>query len=155
MKIGFIVGLIILCVLGMFGVLALTNQQPAEGIIISMPTPTINPDATTKSGLLDTINKWRVSQNLNPYTESEFLCKVAEDRLPEIVKEFNHDKLNYKRWCDDCYISENIAQGYYTNKETLDGWLASPSHKAALLRNYTHTCFSTNGSESIQIFGYY
>jgi len=39
-------------------------------------------------------------------------------------------------------ISENVARYYTTAEKTLEGWLNSSSHKAAMEGDFTHTTLS-------------
>lgn len=109
----------------------------------------------TSENLMKTVNDWRISQNLQPYIQSEFLCKAANERLPEIKSDFSHKEFHAARWCPDCTMGENLAREYYTPQETLDAWLISPKHRENLQRNFTHSCIATDGMYTVQVFGYY
>ena len=37
------------------------------------------------------------------------------------------------------FVSENVAYGYQDAASVLEGWLNSPTHKAAIEDDYTHT----------------
>ena len=45
-------------------------------------------------------------------------------------------------------VSENVAFGYRTAQEVVDGWLNSPSHKEAIEGDFTHSGISAAQTES-------
>lgn len=124
----------------------------------TLPEPQPNPivrSEVTSANLLETVNKWRVSQKLKPYIQSDFLCNVAKDRLPEIKKDFSHKEFHAIRWCTDCVMGENLAREYYSPNDLLNAWLVSPKHREVLSKDFTHSCVSTDGIYTVEIFGYF
>lgn len=124
-------------------------------------TPTLEPTPTdiliTKENVMHEVNEWRISEGMTPYKESEFLCKAAEERLPEVKLNWSHKGFSAKRFCgeSECWLGENLAKEYSSPHETLINWLNSPSHRRELEKPYTHSCIATDGDYVVQIFGYW
>lgn len=105
--------------------------------------------------LFQQIQWFRKRNSLKEYQTSDFLCKVAEQRLAETKVNWSHDGFYYKRFCDSCTLGENLYRDGKTEVHVLDGWLKSPSHAAALRAPYTHSCLKTDGNYVVHIFGYF
>lgn len=147
---------VLLLGLGSFLLINSASSKVSETIIIPTTEPTPTSIPLTREDALTVINKWRSSQGLKPFIQSEFLCSIANVRVDEIKTDFSHNKFHADRFCSqNCTISENIAEGFFNSEDLLQGWLNSPPHKAALMKPYTHTCISTNGNQTVEIFGYY
>lgn len=97
----------------------------------------------------------RSKYHLEPYIKSEFLCQIAQKRLLVVEKKFSHDGFYYKYFCDDCYLGENLAEGYDTEIQVVTAWELSQTHLENLLAAFTHSCLKTDGFFVVQIFGYY
>ncbi len=121
--------------------------------VVPATIPTLAPISDEKLEIV--VNNWRQSQNLQLLIRSENLCKIAIVRLSEIKTNWSHDGFNYKRFCANCYLGENLAKDYATEDAILIGWLNSPSHRNNLTTSYTHSCIKTDGNHVVQIFGYF
>jgi uncharacterized protein YkwD len=52
------------------------------------------------------------------------------------------------------YLGENLAKGFTTPQGVLDGWMASPGHKANILnKNFSEVGFGISGTYWSQSFG--
>lgn len=105
--------------------------------------------------LFDLIQKYRYENYLPTYKKSDFLCKIADQRLQQIKTDFTHTIFFNSHFCDNCTISENLARRFYDEQVLLNAWLNSPSHSKILKVPYTYSCLKTDGNNTIQIFGYY
>lgn len=103
-----------------------------------------------KDELWKTIQTWRVNQGLNKYNESADLCEIANDRANDGYD--GHRGFVEKYYNSRPYIlSENITQAGDASSALLN-WLNSPSHHAALEKDYKYSCVATNGDYAVQIF---
>ena len=109
--------------------------------------------------LFDLSQKYRIDNGLPIYEKSDFLCSIALSRLPEIREKFSHELFFYHSqngdYCRGCTLGENIAVGVLTEEETMQKWIASPSHKENLDKPFTHSCTKTYLHYAVQIFGYF
>lgn len=118
-------------------------------------TPIPTPVPLSADKLFQLVNEWRVQNGYQEYKKSDFACSVASKRLPEVKENWSHEGFYYKRFCQECTLSENLAKGQPSEKETLKNWVNSPSHLANLQRTYTHACIVTDGDYFVQIFSYF
>lgn len=131
------------------------RETPAETTYIApSPSPKIGLD---EGKLWSLIQEWRQSQGLKPYIKDQRLCSVAEQRLPEIRNEWSHDKFekrfsNAQYWPYDYEIAENLAQGFDSEKNLLESWLSSSSHRKILNYSYTYSCIETSDGYAVQVF---
>lgn len=119
---------------------------------ISGPTPTPAPISSEK--LMSVVNDWRQAQGLQIYKENELTCSFAQIRVKEIEINFSHDGFNGKRMCGnlECWASENLSQGFTTEKDTLNGWLNSPEHLKNLKADYYYSCIKCENNYCAQEF---
>lgn len=104
--------------------------------------------------ILEAVNEHRSNLGLSPLSEhqtSESLALGHSAYMAEQNKA-SHDNFFYRsdylinRGAED--VSENVAYGYISAQSALEGWLESPSHKAALEGdNYTHTGIAVVSNE--------
>lgn len=120
-----------------------------DSTITVSPTPY----SLDQDRLFNIVNIWKTSQNSEPYIEDSRLCKLAETRLIEIEKNFSHrDFDKHSRDFFNASLGENLSTGYSSEKETFDAWLASPTHKENLDKDYSHSCIRCNNNKCVQIF---
>lgn len=135
-----------------------STPTPAGFFQIKEPVKTI----ISANKLFQLVNEWRVQNGYQPYIKSDFAENIAKTRLSEVKVEWSHDKFlkhhNDGDYCQKCWLGENLVKGYPTEQESLDNWLNSPSHRANLERNYTHSaivCDNTVENYCVHIFSYY
>lgn len=117
----------------------------------SEPIPVPTSASLSSKKLWSLIQDWRSSEKLQPYTEDQRLCKIAEDRVLNDFQLDNHEGL-YKKYSNLPYvIQENLGLEPSEEKQ-LAGWLKSPSHAATLRMPYTHSCVYCNDNYCSQIF---
>lgn len=96
-------------------------------------------------------------------SDNSRLNKAADIRAEEILTVFSHTRPSGA----DCFSAlieygvkyraagENIAYGYRTPEEVVEGWLNSPGHRANILNpSFTHigVGYNKNGSGWVQLF---
>lgn len=83
------------------------------------------------------LNKERRAAGLNELTMNPSLMEVAVTRAFECNLFFSHDRPNgtsYNTLHDTTtWHGENVASGYKTAAQVMDGWMISPDHKANML----------------------
>jgi uncharacterized protein YkwD len=87
--------------------------------------------------LLDEINRFRASHNLNPVTETRELDDLAgvKAKLYEKTRDFNHN-IAGKKFDEiylDCglkahFVGENLARGFNSQENIVIAWSHSPDH---------------------------
>ncbi len=95
--------------------------------------------------VLDVLNDYRASLGLSAliwHADSEELA-VGHSHYMVIQNQASHDNF-YERAAilqenGADFVSENVAYGYQDAASVLEGWLNSPTHKAAIEDDYTHT----------------
>jgi uncharacterized protein YkwD len=119
------------------------------------PTPN-NPTSVPFSSekLMTLINKWRVSQGLQPYTESTTTCTVAKIRLQETQENWSHDGFveAHNKYAPQSYMSENLSRDSSSEQITLQDWILSPSHFDNLKKDYPHSCLKCENGFCVDIF---
>ncbi|MCL1903969.1 MAG: CAP domain-containing protein [Oscillospiraceae bacterium] len=122
---------------------------------------------TTTDDVVKLTNKVR-EQKGKPALKSdnEALNSAAAKRAEELVQYYNHDRPDGRAWMTvfGDYnitgwggIAENIASGYTSPQDVVDGWINSPDHYKNIMGNYTHIgvgyARSSNGTQFwVQLF---
>ena len=80
-------------------------------------------------------NKEREKEGLDPLTADSDLMDFAQVRAEEISEYFSHHRPDgvSEGPYPDYMIGENIAKGYKTPEEVMDGWMNSDGHRAEIL----------------------
>lgn len=96
--------------------------------------------------VLRLVNIEREKNGLSALKYDETLQKAAQARAEETVTYYSHtrpdgsdcftilDEYNYQTWA----CAENIAAGYKTPAEVVEGWMNSSGHRANILGNYKY-----------------
>lgn len=122
------------------------DKKPAQ-TPSAKPTqsPVTKPDQTDESSyqqkVLELVNKERKAQGLNEMVLDDSLCSAAGIRANEIITLFSHtrpDGTSCFSVLKELGISyratgENIASGYRTPEQVMDGWMNSEGHRANIL----------------------
>lgn len=139
-------------------------QQAISVTPKASPTPTDFPSQGPFDAdrLFQLVNNWRIENGYQPLIKSDFACKIANIRLPQIKEVFSHIEflraMKNNEYCKDCSLGENLAENYYyqpDEKKALNDWIASPSHKANLTSTYTHACIVADQGYIVNIFSYF
>lgn len=93
--------------------------------------------------VFDRVNRERKNAGLNPLRYSSAAQKAADIRAKEIVELFSHTRPDGSTCftaLDETDVKyraagENLASGYTSAKEVMEGWIASPGHKENIMRD--------------------
>lgn len=104
--------------------------------------------------VLEVVNEYRSSIGLSSLEEHQTSELLALNHSAYMVEQnrASHDNFfqrsDYLRSNGAQIVSENVAYGFQTAESALQGWLDSPSHKAALEGDFTHTGIAVVANEN-------
>lgn len=122
----------------------LKRPELTPGNVITMkpsPTAVVNSNEAYAREVLNLVNIERRKYNLSDLSWDASMKKAADVRAKELETVFQHSRPNGS----SCFIifdemnisymgcAENIAYGYATPAEVVNGWMNSPGHKANIL----------------------
>lgn len=123
--------------------LALTIAAPQVHAIRAATPPHHTLDAIS---LLDAMNRERLVRGLGPLRLDERLTLAATDRMRDMFEKhyFDHrspDGIDPFSWIDKrgyryTEAGENLAVGYPTAADIIDGWMKSPAHRVNVLNGH-------------------
>lgn len=110
---------------------------------------TVHPYTAFEASVLQQVNVIRRENNLQPFVVDAHLAQLAVIKAKDMIDRnyFEHESPYYGHPWDMAglfdyeYTSygENIARNFMTAKETVDAWMASPKHRANILKpTFTH-----------------
>ncbi|BDW92202.1 hypothetical protein MACH07_10340 [Flagellimonas marinaquae] len=109
---------------------------------------TVDP-AKMEEDLLGLVNEHRKSKGLSSLSKSAPSYKYAEEHNDYMISRnaLSHDNFDSRASkiaaeTDAISVSENVARYYTSAAKTLEGWIESSSHKAAMEGDFTHTTLS-------------
>ena len=114
-------------------------EQPApEPEPTPAPEPAPTPSTDYLQRVLDLVNQNRAAEGLAPLTLNAELCSNAGVRAIEIVNTFSHTRPDGTSCFTAITVSywsagENIAAGYASPEEVVQGWMDSPGHRANIM----------------------
>lgn len=135
------------------------DNKSAASSVVPIATPVaVQKTELDAEKLWNIIQEWREFEKLNKYTKSDKLCDIADVRVVQISDNFSHKDFPsvVNKFCGSrCNIiySENIIRSQ-DEHDSLNWWLNSASHSAALHKNYPYSCIATFGEYGVQIFSY-
>lgn len=104
------------------------------------PTTRVAPTQLTTAAITAAINKVRKANGRPPLTYNHRLEEAArsQSRLMAERDKLSHDlgvtlRQRVTKAGYDGAVGENVAGGYYTIEEAIQGWLNSPKHRDTLL----------------------
>lgn len=113
---------------------------------VTQPEPDPEPETpvnapTYAAQILEFVNQTRAEYGLAPLELHTELLKAADIRAREIAQVFSHNRpdgsscFTVLEECDLAYrtAGENIAQGYTSPQEVMNGWMSSEGHRANIL----------------------
>jgi uncharacterized protein YkwD len=102
-----------------------------------------------EESLLDLVNNHRVAIGAKALQDSPSAYKYAVEHNEYMISKnkLSHDNfedraLKIAEETNAVGISENVARYYTSAEKTLEGWIASASHKEAMEGDFTHTTLS-------------
>ena len=154
-----------------------------ESVLYTPPTPTITPtttptiaptqavlasatqlattDANTSVNdngdlIFDLINQHRAAIGKPPFQKDDNLCTLAQTRSTEIPGEIAHGTLHSGLYNRDLgyWVTEDAKYGSDENG-TVNWWLHSPIHRAAIEGDSTNSCVQCTGTYCSALFTSY
>ncbi len=125
------------------------------------PPPTTQPPIDYKMAILELVNKERANAGVAPLSYYYEGQTVGDIRASEICTSFSHTRPNGTECftaAEEAGVSymtagENLAYGYSTPEEVMNGWMNSPGHRSNILDpEFTHIVVGRNGSYWVQFF---
>ncbi len=114
------------------------------GIMMSMTGFAQN---NTEAEVIAKVNEIRVANGLNTLRYDASLEASADVRADELTVRFSHTRPDGSDWYTvnpDLMYGENLADGYNTADAVVNAWMASPEHKANILKSdFTTVAVST------------
>ena len=114
------------------------------GIMMSMTGFAQN---NTEAEVIAKVNEIRVANGLNTLRYDASLEASAAVRANELTVRFSHTRPDGSDWYTanpDLMYGENLADGYNTADAVVNAWMASPEHKANILKSdFTTVAVST------------
>lgn len=104
------------------------------GIMMSMTGFAQN---NTEAEVIAKVNDIRVANGLNALRYDASLEATATVRANELNVRFSHTRPDGSDWYTvnpDLMYGENLADGYNTADAVVNAWMASPEHKANILK---------------------
>jgi uncharacterized protein YkwD len=113
--------------------------------LYSLPLPAFvtHPSAISADALVSAMNRERAAYGLAPLHLNHELSLAASDRVNDMFAKhyFNHvspDGIDPFTWADArgydyTAIGENLAVGYRTANDVVDGWMQSEAHRKNIL----------------------
>ena len=103
--------------------------------------------SNTEAEVIAKVNEIRVANGLNTLRYDASLEASAAVRANELTVRFSHTRPNGSDWYTvnpDLMYGENLADGYNTADAVVNAWMASPAHKANILKpDFTTVAVST------------
>lgn len=101
----------------------------------------------TEAEVIAKVNEIRVANGLNTLRYDASLEASADVRADELTARFSHTRPDGSDWYTvnpDLMYGENLADGYNTADAVVNAWMASPEHKANILKSdFTTVAVST------------
>ena len=101
----------------------------------------------TEAEVIAKVNDIRVANGLNALRYDASLEASADVRADELTVRFSHTRPDGSDWYTvnpDLMYGENLADGYNTADAVVNAWMASPEHKANILKpDFTTVAVST------------
>lgn len=91
----------------------------------------------TEAEVIAKVNQIRVANGLNSLRYDASLEGAADVRANESTVRFSHTRPDGSDWYTvnpDLMYGENLADGYNTADAVVNAWMASPEHKANILK---------------------
>ena len=90
-----------------------------------------------EAAVLSKVNQIRVANGLNALRYDAALESTSVVRASEITSKFSHTRPDGSDWYtvnENLMYGENLAEGFKTADEVVNAWMASPAHKANILK---------------------
>lgn len=120
------------------------------------------PKQVSEDRLWNTVNQWRVEQGKPAYEEDQKLCQFADRRAKEIQDNYSHEGFiaiglegsnELLSQTGFTFAGENLSSDFNTEKETLNAWLNSDTHRKNLNDSFKYSCIRCLDNRCVQLFG--
>ena len=104
---------------------------------VLMSTAAFAPNST-EAAVITKVNEIRVANGLNALRYDAELEADSSVRANEITTKFSHTRPDGSDWYtvdEDLMYGENLAEGYNSADAVVNAWMASPEHKANILKS--------------------
>lgn len=119
-----------------------------------------------ESDIIVLVNRERNKRGIKSLKINNAMKKYTSFRSKDMMEDnyFSHSSPTYGRWVNLLYVSEynfsyvgeNLAAGFYSPKDFVNAWMASPTHKKNILNpKYTKTSVSVVAGKSSNRYGTY
>jgi uncharacterized protein YkwD len=120
------------------------------------PVPSFTPVSQGNSNseaVFQMVNDYRSQLGLKAFEKDERLCKIAEQRAPQVNSELQNGTLHkgFKDLNLPYWASENIA-AYSTIQQDFNFWISDYIHKKAIESDNKYSCVACSGASCSQIF---
>ena len=136
-----------------------TDNQTKAIVLLPTPSPTpfvYVPEVADEEDLWTEVNDWKYKEAGYTYSKSAILCEYADIRVEQIKTDWSHS--GFKAISDSrgfYRLGENLSNNLDTEYVILQSWLNSPTHKANLDENFTHSCIRCEDNYCVHLFGKY
>lgn len=130
-----------------------SRNNPVATTVSSAPESSDDGIVLNANVLFDLVNGYRAASDLSPFEKEERVCKVAQDRAPELLGEIASGNFHagFRARVFDYWITENVI--YQRSEQgALSWWTNSPIHNAALLGDYQYSCVACYGRACTMLF---
>lgn len=136
------------------------NHNPAvtSNIVINEPANLPPQGANFNSDIiLNLINDFRVKSSLPSFQKDPQLCTIAASRIPEMPREIANGSLHSGLYARNLpyWVTENMKYGGNNEYDTVNWWLNSPIHRAAILGKSKYACGACTGNICNMLFTSY
>lgn len=136
-----------------------TDNQTKAIVLLPTPSPTpfvYVPEVADEEDLWTEVNDWKERVGGYRYIKDKKLCEYASIRVEELKKDYSHNGFrNLHRTDSFIKLGENLSSGEEAVNVILQLWLTSPTHKANLDENFTHSCIKCEENYCVHLFGKY
>jgi uncharacterized protein YkwD len=145
-----------LCVVTIFSVVLFSCSGDDDGIYFEQSTAIVETTnaaeySAIESEILTLVNKHRASKGLTSLTPLNIISNVADGHTNYMIEagKISHDNFPMRsqtlvKNANAKLVGENVAYGYYTAEDVVNGWLNSEDHRAIIEKeDYTHFGIST------------
>ncbi len=130
------------------------NTAIIAGVQKTYARPGFNQNVQNNTDIiLQIINSIRAQYNKPAFEKNADLCAVAATRVAEIPVEVANGRFHSGLYAKNLpyWITENMKYGA-DEQGTVNWWLSSPIHRAAVLGNAKYSCGICVGNACIQLF---
>ncbi|QLE02235.1 CAP domain-containing protein [Galbibacter sp. BG1] len=133
---------------------ACSAEENQEKIYVEKPAS----QYVLEDEVLELINEYRISQNLNALEKFELATLEANRHnghmieMNEVCHHFFGNRERELKNNNAIAVGENVAYGFYTAEGVVKAWLESPSHKKNIEGDFTASGISASNDEDGNLY---